>query len=181
MIIETENYKTKELGTIVSMDPSLEVSATDLARIADVCNQPLVYDFLFKQRLAGRAYGIEDAKSFVDWAKTGWQGGSFYVFLIKDRLGNISGCMDIKAYGAQDEATEREVGYWASSDKPGFMTEAVKKLPQIAKELGFKKLYGFVRLDNDKSSSVLIRSGFEPVGTVKRNEKEYKKFEINVE
>jgi RimJ/RimL family protein N-acetyltransferase len=83
-------------------------------------------------------------------------------------------CLDIKK--TENDPTVREMGYWASSDFPGVVTNAVKVLCEFAHNQGIKELFGLVKTDNEKSIAVLNRSKFENQGELKKDGKTYYKF-----
>lgn len=99
--------------------------------------------------------------------------------MVRDSQKEILAAVDIKTA----DLNEGEVGYWATSEKPGVMTAAVKKLSEIAKEAGYKKLYALVRFTNDKSSAVITRAGFQFIGKIKykeNNELTHDKYELEL-
>lgn len=174
MKFEFERYPTTEVCVLEAVDKAQPFSGEDYQRIADICNQPLIYDFLFKERLAGKEYTDQDAKKFVEWSQAGWADKSYYVFLVRNAAREIVACLDIKK--TENDPTVREMGYWASSDFPGVVTNAVKVLCEFAHNQGIKELFGLVKTDNEKSIAVLNRSKFENQGELKKDGKTYYKF-----
>ncbi len=172
--IEFRRYDSDDLCTFFSLDPSVKMSDYDLDRIVDICNQSLVYDFLFRKRLKGKRYTKKDAEQFIDWAKNGWKNKTHFVFLIKNPQGIISTACDIKS----PDLESAEVGYWSSSDYPGVTTNATKILCDIAKGAGYKSLFGLVKPENEKSKRVLLRSEFEFINKIEKEGELYEKFEI---
>ena len=125
-------------------------------QIASICNQPLVYDTLFRDRLEGATYSETDADEFIEWAHSGWQSGSHFVFFATNESNRIIGAVDIKSA----DLAAAEIGYWADSNYPGNMTNAVAALIHAAVETGFSRFTAYVKHNNQKSIRVLERAGF---------------------
>jgi hypothetical protein len=62
-------YNSGELYCLRSLDERFPVSNEDLNRITAICNEEQIYSFLFRDRLGGREYTVEDARSFMSLAK----------------------------------------------------------------------------------------------------------------
>jgi RimJ/RimL family protein N-acetyltransferase len=115
-----------------------------------------IYDLLFAKRFEGRPYTDKDARGFIDWLKGGWKNQTHFVFIVRKSGSEIIGAIDIKSANLE----RAEVGYWADENYRGFMTNTVKQLCLLAKDVGFVKLFADVRTDNNKSIGVLERAGF---------------------
>jgi len=135
-------------------------TSQDDVEVARLCNQPEIYDFLFRTMLAGAPYGIEHAKGFLEWSNEGWKSSQYFVFLLRDAKGTPVGCIDIKGNDLQAS----EIGYWCSSEVTGLMTNTVKSVSQLAKSVGFRKLVAITLVNNQRSQSVLKNNGFSDVG-----------------
>jgi RimJ/RimL family protein N-acetyltransferase len=168
------NHLTGAIYHIFSCDESFVLTYEDIQRIVEVCNQEAIYNLLFKERLGGKAYELENAEGFISWAKEGWNTRGYFVFLVRDENERIVGALDIKSANIESA----EIGYWASADSPGFMTNAVRELVLVAKEMGYKQLYAFVKPSNSRSANVLIRAGFQYSGEVSVDSKTYKRYEL---
>jgi len=131
-------------------------SEEDIRKITEICCRPNTYDILFKNRFAGKPYSEENARSFVNFIKSGWENQTHFVFIIRKLDSEIIGAIDIKSANL-DRA---EIGYWTDENYSGFMTNTVNELLSLAKEGGFKKLFAGVLARNNKSIAVLERSGF---------------------
>ncbi|MCB9965515.1 MAG: GNAT family N-acetyltransferase [Rhodospirillales bacterium] len=142
--------------------------------IAKICNEPLIYNRLFKKVCENEAYPAQKATEFLKWAKTGFEDSTHFVFLIVNQSNQPAGAIDIK----QNDLNSAEIGYWLSKEHTGLMTNAVIELVKQAKENGFKSLYGMCEIDNLKSQAVLERANFENQGQCRRNDKEYFKYSI---
>ncbi|NDC37787.1 MAG: hypothetical protein EBZ48_07010 [Proteobacteria bacterium] len=59
----------RRTGTVYQMTPALHVpvSAEQLDTLVSICNEPAIYEFLFRDKRGGRSYQIEDAKSFFSF------------------------------------------------------------------------------------------------------------------
>ncbi|MBN1153167.1 MAG: GNAT family N-acetyltransferase [Dehalococcoidia bacterium] len=154
-------YGTGDSYRMRSLDISCSVSDADIADIVSICNESLVWRFLFRDRLGGRSYRQEDARSFVEWARKGWESGEHMVFFLRDQEKHIGACIDI---GGLAESGEALIGYWAGVHHGGVMTNAVESLSQLAAEAGYLKLVALVEGENVRSSAVLRRAGFSLSG-----------------
>ncbi len=150
------NHLTGETWQMCSVDSTLEFFAADYEALVSICNEPRLYEYLFKDKLSGRPYNLDDARSFVDWANDGWRQQSYFVFLIKDLQGKIAAAIDIKSNSLE----EAEIGYWSSETRKGVVTNAVIQLLTLANEAGYKKLFANIRETNIQSQGVLLRAGF---------------------
>lgn len=161
-----ERYPDGEICMLMSLDDSHEIAKDDIKRITSICSEDLVYKTLFKDiEKFSNGYVEEHAKGFVEFAKDGWRTNSSFVFLIRDAQNTILAAIDIKTNNRE----AGEVGYWATSEKPGVMTAGLKKLIEIARNAGYKKLFALVKITNSKSSALIIRAGFKFVGEVGDN------------
>jgi len=170
--VEFLRYGTNESCVLRSADSSRSFNDTDFQKIADICSEKLVYDVLFKERFNGRPYTKKDAEEFVSWAQDGWKKEEHFVFLIRNQTGEIIASVDIKS----NNINSTEIGYWSSSETPGVTTNAVVAVCDVAKQAGFKKLYGLAIPDNEKSQGVLSRAGFGNNGPFEEEGKSYIKF-----
>jgi RimJ/RimL family protein N-acetyltransferase len=138
----------------------LQATPELLADVVAACNEPLIYDWLFRERFKGQPYAEADARSFFAWQKSGWQDNAFFVFLLLSPEGQVVGALDIKS--ADPEAAE--VGYWLSAQHRGLMNTALERLEDLARGAGFRSLYARVRPDNQRSRAVLRRAGWNEAG-----------------
>jgi len=159
--VPVERHDTGETYRMVSIDAGYEASDGDIASIVLACNEPLVYRFLFRDKLEGRVYDERDARDFVEWARGGWISGKHLVFLVRDPGDVIAACIDV---GEADETGRGFSGYWASAFHSGVMTNAVECLAGLAMDVGYLTLYSLVEEENLRSLAVLKRAGFTHVG-----------------
>ena len=150
----------KQTAHACPLSSRLIITTRNIRDIIDGCNQEAVYKFLFKEKLRGREYNEDDARSFISWANNGWKEKSYFVFVIKTKDNKIIGALDIKS----NKLESAEIGYWANSDYSGYMTNAVIRLIKRAKLAGYKSLVAFTKPRNHKSKRLLIRAGFDCVG-----------------
>ena len=150
------NFKTGEECFLVSNEDEGNFSEADLLKITEICNQPAVYDFLFKEKLGNEPYELEKAKKFAKWVVEGWQKQEWFVFLIRRNEGEIVGAIDIKS----NDLEMAEVGYWADENFAGIMTNATGKIVELAKKAGYKKLFATTKPNNERSQKVLSRNHF---------------------
>jgi RimJ/RimL family protein N-acetyltransferase len=138
------------------VQPELE-RVTEITRI---CNESLVYEFLWKDILGGNPYPPEKATGFIKWGGDGWKKGSHFVFLVLTESGEVAAALDIKSANTESS----EIGYWASQSHPAIISTAVEAMCGLASAASYKGLFGRVRPDNTGSKKVLIRCGFLPSG-----------------
>jgi len=155
-----------------SVDSTLALTDEDVETIVTICNEDLVYNMLFRERLNGQPYSRQDAQGFLSWAREGWQSDEWFVFLIRNSRNRIIGAIDIKT----KTADAAEIGYWVSSTSPGIMTNTVLQLCDIAKVAGYKSLFALTTLENEKSARVLLRANFVGEGQILRNDTAHLKF-----
>lgn len=167
-----ENIRSRETSTLVRAD-AVEGTAERLLEVTRACNEPGVYEWLFRERLGGEPYPPEDAAQFFEWAHEGWRNGTHFVFLLLSPKGEIVGALDLKSANLK----EAEVGYWLSQSHSGVMTNAVLTLAGLARAAGYQKLFARVRPANDRSAAVLRRAGFALSGEL---EKTFLRFDLDL-
>jgi RimJ/RimL family protein N-acetyltransferase len=126
-----------------------------LERIVAICNEPDVYDWLFRERLEGCPYTEEEARQWIEGSKSGWSSKTHFVFAILDESGAVAAACDIKS---ADPVSE--IGYWASQRHRGLMTNGVRVLCALAATAGFQYLVARTKKENAQSQRVLKRAGF---------------------
>ncbi len=124
--------------------------------VAAVCNEPLVYDRLFRARRQGQPYAVTEGEEFLTWAAAGWRDGTHFVFLLLDDTAHVVGALDVKS--AEREAGE--VGDWLGAAHRGIMTSALLAMLDAAREAGFVRLWARPDADNSRSLALLDRAGF---------------------
>jgi RimJ/RimL family protein N-acetyltransferase len=134
----------------VSSDP------LSVKRITSICNEPEVYEWLFREPLKGRPYDEVKAHEWLKWSRDGWSSGSHFVFAVIDDEQRIIAACDIKS-----KEPIAEIGYWSSQQHRGVMTNAVKAMCRLATKAGFLKLFARTKEKNSRSQAVLKRAGFE--------------------
>ena len=167
-------YHTGQPFYLRSVDESFAESPALFARIADVCNEPIIYHFVFERRLESVPYPVERAAHFIRWGKEGWATQSWFSFLIVDQQGQIVGTIDIRG----NDADGSEIGYWVSAASSGVMTNAVLKLTQIGQRAGFRQFFALVFPENQKSVAVLERAGFVNKGDHIKDNMTLRRYEL---
>jgi RimJ/RimL family protein N-acetyltransferase len=127
-----------------------------LVNLVSACNEPAVFEFLFRKLYGGRPYELDDARKFFSWASQGWQEQTHFVFVLLAPSGLIAAALDIKSA----DRNMAEIGYWCSALHRGLMSSAVSELKCMARDENFKALFARVRKDNIASIKVLERNGF---------------------
>jgi RimJ/RimL family protein N-acetyltransferase len=153
--VALRNARTGEPAELVRAD-LVAPTADRVAEITRICNEPLVYDVLFRRSLGGLPYPPEKARGFLEWAHRGWREGTHFVFLVRSGRGAVLAALTIKAARLAAD----EIGYWATAATPGFMTPAVAALCALARAAGYRSLSARTRPDNERSMAVLRRNGF---------------------
>ncbi len=148
-------YNIGETFKLVS-SKAIETNDGHISNIQSICNEPLVYKWLFTKRFP-QGYTHIDAKEFISWSNKGWDNGEYFVFFIVSKNDEIVGAMDIKS----NKLDAAEIGYWVSASYPGLGTNAVNELKSIAKEAGYLKLFAQTESANEKSNQLLLRAGFK--------------------
>lgn len=135
------------------------MESNNIAALVRICNEPAIYDFLFRERLEGQPYPTSKAESFISWGASGWREGTHFVFIVTtdETPFRIVAAADIKSA----DLNAAEVGYWASVEHSGVMTPVVSKMCSLAKEAGYQSLFARVRKNNSRSISVLSLNDFE--------------------
>jgi RimJ/RimL family protein N-acetyltransferase len=152
---ELRNLKTGEAAALVRAD-LVRVTPERVEEVVRICNEPRVYDVLFRRTLRGAPYPPEKAIAFLDGAARGWRERTHFVFLIVAAGGRLVGNVDIEA----DDLAAAEIGYWATASRAGFISPAVAAVCDLARAAGYRSLYAHTRPDNERSVAVLRRSGF---------------------
>jgi len=176
IVIDVINFKRSESWKMYSVDDDFQFNDQDIYRIKAICNEPLVYQWLFKEKLNGKPYSIEKAEGFIKWAQTGWIDQKYFVFIVRDINGVIQAAVDIKS----NNFDLAEVGYWASGDKPGIMTNAIQALIGLATEAGYKRLFSDIQQSNEKSINVVKRCGFNLDKSFIKDGKNYYRYSIKL-
>lgn len=171
-----ERFPSGEVYKLQSADDSVAFTDEDYQRIAQICSEPLIYNMLFHDLFEGRPYNIQDAEKFTKIAQDGWRTGKTFIFFIRNPQNQIVACTDIKT----NDIEAGEVGYWCSQESPGIMTNAVFALTDLAKNAGYKSLFGLTKAENEKSQNVLTRAGFVKDSEIEKNDKHYFKFTRNL-
>lgn len=169
-----ERYGTTEHGFLCPVKDEFEAAEQDIDRIVTICNQPQVYDLLFREKLNGEPYPRENALGFLDWAQKGWLEKTHFVFLVRDANKQITAAVDIKSA----DLSGAEIGYWADTETPGYMTNAVMALVDLAKQAGYQRLFALIRPQNIKSVGVITRAGFAQIENTTKNDVEYLQYEL---
>ncbi|MFW5719896.1 MAG: GNAT family N-acetyltransferase [Candidatus Dojkabacteria bacterium] len=176
--VHVTNFHTKKTGTLIPLNNDAPITEADIARISSICDTPRVFDILFAELDAfkGRRYLSSDAEYWVKKSRESWSKSESFVYLIRDEKENIVGTIDIKS----TDLHNGEIGYWASENDPGWMTNALLELVKLAKNAGYMKVFGLVRTINDRSMKVLQRAGFTEVPAPEDKKEHYRMFELEL-
>lgn len=169
--VTIKNFKTGEDCQLWRVD-KMNIDNKDYEQIRRICNEDAVYNYLFKEKLEGKPYPLEKAIGFIDWAKKGWEDNTHFVFIVRNPEGKIVAAVDTKTNN-RDGA---EIGYWASAEYPGVMTNAVLAMIELDKQAGFKSVWARVRKGNERSCGVQERAGLKYDSDFTNENKEYRKY-----
>lgn len=164
-------HGTAETYTLIRPD-QFTFTEDHYQQIAEICNQPLVYETLFINRWEGRPYSVNDARGFVNWGVTSWDANTLYLFFIVSPKNEIAAAIDIKS----PDLDSAEIGYWCSADHRGIMTNTVIALTQIMAKAGFKEVYALVKPLNERSKKVVLRANYSHIGLIERDNITFDKF-----
>ncbi len=143
--------------TLVCAD-ALRQTPEEVADLIAACNEPLIYEWLFRERQAGQPYDRARAAGFYSWSSGGWQDGTHFVFALLSPCGRLVGMLDIKS----TDLDAAEVGYWLRGAHGGLMSTALEALAAVAQRAGYRALYARVLPGNRRSLAVLERVGWLP-------------------
>jgi RimJ/RimL family protein N-acetyltransferase len=158
---ELRNIKTGETASLIRAD-RVSITPERVEDVVRICNEPPVYEFLFRRDLHGEPYPPAKAGAFLEGATRSWREHTHFVFLIVAEDGSLVGNVDIET--ADVEAAE--IGYWATATRSGFISPAVAAICDLAREAGYLSLYAHTRPSNERSMAVLRRNGFRDDGLV---------------
>lgn len=165
-------FPTQEPCVLQALDDNVAWTPRDESAIVAICNEPLIYQRLFRKRLGGQPYSLAEARGFLRWAQQGWRDRSWFVFLLRDSHTQVAAAIDIKSVHTEGA----EIGYWASATRPGIMTNAVLQLCDVAREAGYRRLFALIAPDNTQSLGVVRRAGFVQAEDVMRDDTHYQQF-----
>lgn len=131
-----------------------------LERLVALCNEPEIFRWLFAARGAGRTYGPDDARGWLQWGAAGWREGRHFAFAALDEGG-----LPVAACDLQSAGPEPEIGYWCGEAHRGLGTPLVRALAAGARAAGCAALRARVRPGNARSEALLLRCGFARRGT----------------
>ena len=171
--VELRNVSGAGAARLMRADEAVASAGREVlvGQVTQACNEPLIYDVLFRPRLRGAPYPRDSAERFLDRAARGWREGTHFVFFILAQ-GDLAGNVEIETA----DLDSAEIGYWASARWRGFMTPAVLAVCDAARAAGYGSLYAHVRVDNERSTAVLRRAHFEEVGLVPSGEHSHRMF-----
>lgn len=155
------NFLTRQRYVLCRAD-SIAVNDTLVRQLTFLCNEPEIYDHLFRLRLQGARFTIFHGYELLSWAVDGWKTGDYQVFFLVDQEGDIVASVDVRTWQGwqQSRGDAREIGYWCSSFHSGLMTNALSQVLRWLGEEGVVEVHARVQSENERSRGVLRRSGF---------------------
>ncbi len=154
--IEINNFFTNKPYFIRDLaDDSLYERLIPL--IVKVCNEPRIFNRLFaKKFVKGATYRPINALEFLVYANRGWQKQEKFQFAIFNEDNDIVGTLELRS----NDSKACEIGYWASENHRGIMSNAVIAIAKLAKSVGYEKLFLLIAPDNIASQKVAKNAGF---------------------
>jgi RimJ/RimL family protein N-acetyltransferase len=150
--IEIQSRKTGKTYTFARADEVVLGEAV-VSQIAEVCDEPEIYDNVFSVIFKGKRYSEDNARTFIKLVSEGWVTRNRFGWLILHD-GAVVGTIGIKSLAG-------EIGYWQSNKHSGVMTLVAKALCSQAREAGFTSLWAYVKKSNAASIRVLEGAGFK--------------------
>ncbi len=149
------NHLTNEKYFLIPAK-ALEITPERIAEVVAICQQPDIYNNLFKEEFSNAPYSPKHARYWLERAQQGWNEGTHYVFCIVTKDNRLAASCELE--GNRVEGVE--IGYWASIEHSGIMSNAVLAILKLAKEAGFRSFMASALHHNLQSKSVLARCGF---------------------
>jgi len=149
------NHLSKEKYFLIPAK-TLEITPERIAEIVAICQQPDIYNNLFKKEFSNAPYSSEHARYWLERAHQGWSEGTHYVFCIVTKDNRLAASCELEG----NRVDGVEIGYWASIEHRGIMSNAVLAILKLAKEAGFRSFMASALHHNLQSKSVLARCGF---------------------
>jgi RimJ/RimL family protein N-acetyltransferase len=159
LAVPVTNARSGTVYTLIRAD-ALPDAPEVTAQLVAACNEPAIYDWLFRERCQGRPYREADAEGFFSWMRAGWSDATHFVFALRSPGGELAGVLDIKSA----DLDSAEVGYWLRERHSGVMVGALHALEVLAWAAGYRALYARVRPGNRRSQAVLQRAGWQLQG-----------------
>lgn len=153
--IPVENYLTHEIYYLRDLG-TVSLYERYYPDIIKCCNEPTIYDRLFRESRKGTPYQFVDVCQILSIANSGWKNRMNYIFAVTNAKQEFVGMLEIKTTSLESD----EIGYWISETAKGIASNAVATLCKWAKEHGFKRLHAYVNLNNQASQKVLINNKF---------------------
>lgn len=165
------NYLTDEEYFLLPVI-ELEITPERIAEIVTICQQPAIYNNLFREDFADVPYGPAHARDWLERAYTGWRESTHFVFCIVTADKRLAASCELNSAQVDDV----EVGYWASNEHRGIMSNALTALLQLATSAGYRSFTASVLHHNYPSKAVLKRCGF--VEAPEKKDKTYDYFSL---
>ena len=169
--LSVTNYLTSASYALHRCD-HMQFAQAQHMQIMNICNEPRIYNLLFRKRRRGVPYRLQDARGFTQWGVDGWRAERYFLFFVVTAKNEIVAAVDIKS----SNLTSSEIGYWCSEHHRGVMTNTITALTMLMSSAGFVKAHALVLPTNAKSAGVLLRNGFELLGSAERDGITYNKY-----
>jgi RimJ/RimL family protein N-acetyltransferase len=165
--IKVRNFLSQKVGVLVPLLDEELISDKDVQQIKNIFNSHDVYDRLFKRTLKNRAFTLENVKRYIKWSVTQTLNKNNITYIIRDKNTIVCGGIDLQKVDSETAT----IGYWADPKTPGFITNAVKEIIKVAKEIGYKNIDAYPEEGNEKSIKVLNRLDFKYVEKIIKPDK----------
>ena len=173
--IKVRNHLSKEVGVLVPLLNEKIISNEDILQLKNIFNSHDVYDKLFRRTLKNKTFSLENVKRFIKWSVAQTQSGNNITYIIRDKNDTVCGGIDLQKVDFETVT----IGYWADPKTPGFITNSVKEIIKVAKEIGYKNIDAYPEEGNEKSIKVLNRLGFNYVEKIIKPDKVLLKYIVS--
>lgn len=154
--IEIKNHLTKKSYFIKDLADDNQYQEL-IPKIVKVCNEPKIFKRLFARKFTeGDKYTPINALKFLVYGYDGWKDDARFLFGIFSEDGEMVGALELRS----NKPEACEIGYWASENHRGFMSNALIAISKFAKEQGYQKLFLLVAPDNIASQKVAKNAGY---------------------
>ncbi len=157
------NYSNNLTGTLVPLDKPL--TQIEIDQLHEIFNSPEVYKWLFLRKLNDKEFTHDNITNYVNWSIKEWQLPRSRNFLLISDDKIIYGGGDLQKL----DDTTVTLGFWSNPKYPGFATNMVKELINIARKLHYKIIDAYCEQGNVKPLKVLERNNFEFIENIQKD------------
>jgi len=153
---ELRNYITSEKASLEPLLDLKQITKENVLEIKQIFNSESVFK-MFNRSRKGKKFETSDVMKYLNWSVAQTLNGKNISYFVRDGHNVICGGLDLQKVN-ENTVT---IGYWADGNKPGFITNAVNLLLDVAKNIGYVSIDAYPEKENIKSIRVLERTGFD--------------------